>query len=104
MDKLEPAKQAREEGFSYEQYLAETLAREREERRKDRIERLLRVSGLPVEKSLESIDREKAAGKGKCSTERFLGRRLSRSNRECADFGNLGFFYAHPVDCQATKS
>ena len=43
------------------QYLAEALEREREERRKNRNERVLRASGLPLEKSLESIDREKAA-------------------------------------------
>jgi hypothetical protein len=50
-----------------------------------------------LEKSIESIDRESAAGKDKCSAERFLGRRLCRSNRECADFGNLGFFEVHDI-------
>jgi len=43
------------------QYLAEALEREREERRNNRNERVLRASGFPLEKSLESIDREQAA-------------------------------------------
>ena len=74
------------------QYLAEALEREREARRKNLNERVLRASGFPLQKSLESIDCEKAAGKCGCSAQRSLGRRLSRSNRECADFGNPGFF------------
>ncbi len=56
------------------------------------IEWLVRKLGAPVEKSLESIDREKAGGKGECAAQRSLGWRLSRSNRECAGFlAILGF-------------
>ena len=73
------------------QYLAEALEREWEERRKNRNELFLRASEFPLEKSLASFDREKVAAKVKCSAQRFLGRRLSRSNRECADFGKPGF-------------
>jgi DNA replication protein DnaC len=44
------------ESLSYEAYLSELLEREREERRRHRVERLLRDSRLPLEKTLESFD------------------------------------------------
>ena len=56
------------------------------------IEWLLRKPGAPLEKSLESFDSKKAAGKGECSAESFLGRGLSRLNRECAGIGSPGVF------------
>ena len=47
----ELARQAQQEGLSYEQYLLELAQRECQERRSNRIERLLRDSRLPLEKS-----------------------------------------------------
>jgi len=47
---------ARKVCSSYEEYLEELLGREIEERRKNRIERLLRESRLPLEKSFENFD------------------------------------------------
>ena len=44
----EQAEQARREGWSYEQYLAQVLMRECETRRHNRIARLLRESKLPL--------------------------------------------------------
>ena len=55
----ELAELARRESLSYEQYLEELLEREWEERRHNRIERMLRASGLPLEKSMESFDRKR---------------------------------------------
>ena len=52
-----PAMQACfEETLSYEQYLLELAERECEQRRQSRIRKLLKDSGLPLEKSLENFD------------------------------------------------
>jgi len=52
----ELAEMARREGLSYEAYLSELLEREIEVRRKNRIERLLRESRLPLEKNFDNFD------------------------------------------------
>ena len=57
------ADQARSEHYSYERYLSEVLEGEWEQRRQNRIERLLRVSKIPLEKSLESFDRSRLPAK-----------------------------------------
>ena len=57
------ADQARCEHYSYERYLAEVLECESEQRRQNRVERLLRVSKIPLEKSLESFDRSRLPAK-----------------------------------------
>ena len=51
------AEEARREQLSCEQYLAELMEREREERREKRIGRLLRESRLPLEKNLRKGNR-----------------------------------------------
>ena len=50
---------ARAESLTYERYLLEIIRREREQRRIGRIERLLRQSRLPREKTIESFDRKR---------------------------------------------
>ena len=50
------ATRAQQETLSYEQYLLELAERECEARRTNRIDRLLRQSKLPLEKSLENFD------------------------------------------------
>ena len=48
----EAARRAEKETLSYEQYLLELTERECEERRRNRIRKLLRESELPLEKSV----------------------------------------------------
>src|ERR1700689_5630046 len=48
----ETARRAEKETLSYERYLLELAQRECEERRRKRIGKLLKESGLPLEKSL----------------------------------------------------
>ncbi len=55
----EEADQARKETSSYEAYLLQVLEREQETRRANRIERFLRDSKLPLEKTLENFDRKR---------------------------------------------
>src|SRR6266705_2812332 len=52
----ELAKQAEQETHSYARYLLELCERECQERRTKRIDRVLRNSRLPLEKSLETFD------------------------------------------------
>jgi DNA replication protein DnaC len=52
----ETARRAEKETLSYERYLLELAQRECEERRRKRIARLLKESGLPLEKSLANFD------------------------------------------------
>src|SRR5215475_9701088 len=52
----ETARRAEKETLSYEQYLSELAQRECEERRRKRIGKLLKESGLPLEKSLANFD------------------------------------------------
>ncbi len=52
----EVALRAQQESQSYERYLLELTERECQARRGNRIERLLRDSRLPPEKTLESLD------------------------------------------------
>ena len=59
----ELARQAERETHSYEQYLLELCERECQERRTQRIGRLLRQSRLPLEKSLESFDLKRLPAK-----------------------------------------
>jgi len=59
----ELADSARREQLSYEAYLLEVLQRECQGRRQHRIERLLRESRLPVDKSLEAFDLKRLPGK-----------------------------------------
>jgi len=50
------AEQARRQTLSYERYLLELMRREAEVRRQNRIERLLRQSKLPLDKTLAAFD------------------------------------------------
>ena len=51
----EQADQARQENITYEYYLAEVMEREREVRSHNRIQRMLRESKVPLEKSLNAF-------------------------------------------------
>jgi hypothetical protein len=50
------ARRAERETLSYEQYLLEVVTRECEQRRKSKVQRLLKDSALPLEKSLQTFD------------------------------------------------
>src|SRR4051795_12790504 len=52
----EKARQAERETLGYEQYLLELAERECQERRSNRITRLLQTSKLPLEKTMENFD------------------------------------------------
>lgn len=57
------AEQARQESLSYERYLLELTNRECEERRRKRVDRLLKESRLPLEKNLATFDLKRLPAK-----------------------------------------
>src|SRR3954447_21247905 len=59
----ELARQAQQEALSYEQYLLGLAQRECQERQQRRIERLLRASRLPLEKSWSALDLKRLPAK-----------------------------------------
>ena len=79
----EKARRAERETHSYEQYLRDLAEQECQERRHNRIQRLLQASKLPLEKTLENFDMKrlpvKAARQVKALTDgSFLDRRENR--------------------------
>lgn len=88
-------KMAIAESLSYEAFLYELLLQEREMRRKNRIERLLRDSKLPLEKTLESFDLSRFPRRLKQQVAALLdGAFLSRKENVLA-FGNPGSGKTH---------
>lgn len=63
LDQAEVARIATEEGWSYQRFLTELCEREVADRQERRIERLLRQSGLPLEKTKETLDGTKLTAK-----------------------------------------
>ena len=59
----ELARQAQQEGLSFEQYLLGLAQRECQERRNKRVERLLHDSRLPLEKSWPALDLKRLPAK-----------------------------------------
>lgn len=91
----ELADHARRENLSYEGYLLELIEREEETRREHRIERLLRSSRLPMEKTLAAFDRSRLPRIADAQFGALLdGSFLDRSENVLA-FGNPGSGKTH---------
>ncbi|MCL5744364.1 MAG: IS21-like element helper ATPase IstB [Acidobacteria bacterium] len=91
----EMARQAERETMGYELYLLELVERECQERREKRIERLLRASKLPLEKTLDSFDMKRLPQKAARQAKALLdGTFLDRRENVLA-FGNPGSGKTH---------
>jgi DNA replication protein DnaC len=89
------ADRARQEALTYEYYLAEVMEREREVRRDNRIQRLLRESKLPVEKSLDAFEMDRLPSMLKAQVNALVeGSFVERSENVLA-FGNPGSGKTH---------
>ncbi len=89
------ARQAERDTLGYEQYLHELVERECQERRQNRIARLLRASGLPLEKTLEGFDLKRLPPKAGRQVKTLLdGSFLDRRENVLA-FGNPGSGKTH---------
>lgn len=91
----EMAEEARSESMTFEQYLKELIGRECEVRRDNRIGRLLRESKLPMEKTLETFDRNRLTEKVNAHVSMLLeGSFVDRTENVLA-FGNPGSGKSH---------
>jgi DNA replication protein DnaC len=91
----EKARQAERETIGYEQYLLELVERECQERRANRIARLLAFSKLPLEKTLDNFDMKRLPVKAARQVKALLdGTFLDRRENVLA-FGNPGSGKTH---------
>jgi len=91
----EQADSARRESLSYEEFLLELLERECEARLQNRIARLIRESKLPLEKTIDSFDRNRLPRKVDSQINVLLdGSFLDRAENVLA-FGNPGSGKTH---------
>ena len=89
------ADSARREELSYEAYLLEVLQRECQGRRQHRIERLLRESRLPVDKTLETFDLKRLPGKVSAVVRTLTDGSFVDRKENVLAFGNPGSGKTH---------
>ena len=89
------ADRARQESITYEYYLAEVMEREHEVRRDHRIQRLLRESKLPLEKSLEAFEMDRLSSKLKAQVKALLEGSFVERSENILAFGNPGSGKTH---------
>ncbi|MGA7965328.1 MAG: ATP-binding protein, partial [Gammaproteobacteria bacterium] len=91
----EEADRARREDLTYEYYLAEVTEREREVRRHNRVQRLLRESKLPLEKSFDAFEKDRLSSMLMAQVKALIeGSFVDRSENVLA-FGNPGSGKTH---------
>ena len=91
----ELANDAVRESLSYEQFLLTLMEREREQRRENRIQRLLRESRLPLEKSLPAFDRKRLPEKVDRLVTVLMSGNFIDQNENILAFGNPGSGKTH---------
>jgi len=89
------AERARQETSSYERYLLDLADREREARRSNRIERLLRESKLFMEKSLSTLDLKRLPPKAAQQVRSLLEGDFIDRYENVLIFGNPGSGKTH---------
>ncbi len=91
----EEADRARREDLVYEYYLAEVMEREREVRRHNRVQRLLRESKLPLEKNFDAFEKDRLSSMLTAQVNALIeGSFVDRSENVLA-FGNPGSGKTH---------
>jgi DNA replication protein DnaC len=91
----EAARQAERESLSYERYLHELVQRECEERRENRIEKMLHESQLPLEKSLDAFDAKRLPPKAVRQMRSLLDGSFLERTENVLVFGNPGSGKTH---------
>lgn len=89
------ARRAERETLSYEQYLLEVISRECEQRRKSRVQRLLKESALPLEKSLENFNVNRLPTKAQRQLRTLLEGGFLDRKENVLVFGNPGSGKSH---------
>lgn len=91
----ETARHAERETLSYERYLLAVITRECEQRRKVRVERLLRESELPLEKSLPNFNVKRLPVKAQRQLRTLLEGDFLNRKENVLVFGNPGSGKSH---------
>lgn len=91
----ETARRAEKETLSYEQYLLDLAERECEARRGKRIRKLLKESGLPLEKSLQAFDSKRLPVKVSRQMKVLLEGGFLERRENLLAFGNPGAGKSH---------
>ncbi|MCA9431816.1 MAG: ATP-binding protein, partial [Candidatus Omnitrophica bacterium] len=91
----EEARRAESESFSYEQYLMELVQRECEDRRQHRVERNLRASRLPTEKTLSGFDLKRLPTKVRQQVQSLKDGVFLKRCENVLAFGNPGSGKTH---------
>jgi len=91
----EKARQAERESLGYEQFLLEIFERECQERREHRIARLLQVSKLPLEKTLDNFDLKRLPVKAARQVKALLDGSFVDRRENVLAFGNPGSGKTH---------
>ena len=91
------AQKARKDTWGYEQYLLEVVQEESETRRTRRIERLLRKSGLPLEKSLDTFELKRLPNKVRQQLNVLLEGKFLDNYENILIFGNPGSGKTHLI-------
>ena len=99
----ETARRAERETLSYERYLLEVIARECEQRRKTRVERLLRESELPLEKSLPNFDVKRLPTKAQRQLKTLLEGDFLNRKENVLVFGRPGSGKSHLLTALAQE-
>jgi len=91
----EEARRAEAESFSYEQYLLELVQRECEDRRQHRVERNLRASRLPTDKTLSGFDLKRLPTKVRQQVQSLTDGAFLKRCENVLAFGNPGSGKTH---------
>jgi DNA replication protein DnaC len=97
------ARRAERETLSYEQYLLEVISRECEQRRKKRVERLLKESALPLEKSLANFNVKRLPAKAQRQLRTLLAGDFLDRKENVLVFGNPGSGKSHLLTALAQE-
>jgi DNA replication protein DnaC len=99
----ETARRAERETLSYEQYLLEVMARECEQRRKSKVQRLLKDSALPLEKSLQNFNLKRLPAKAARQLRTLLEGGFLDRKENVLVFGNPGSGKSHLLSALAQE-
>ena len=93
------ARQAERETLSYEQYLHDLASQECQERRNNRIQRLLQASKLPLEKTWENFDMKRLPVKAARQVKALIDGSFLDRHENVLAFGNPGSGKTHLLSC-----
>jgi DNA replication protein DnaC len=99
----ETARCAERETLSYERYLLEVISRECEQRHEKRVQRLLKQSGLPLEKSLANFDVKRLPTKAQRQLRTLLEGGFLDRRENVLVFGNPGSGKSHLLTALAQE-